>query len=138
MNTKDPWKDPLKGNHPPQHDYSIITSTATNPSTTSVQSGTSSDGGTSVASNETDALSIKLRYLMMESMKSQNALQDWDTKQELPRNHSPCMMKSNLSRRQLQEGGLLKTYRGEFIIDATRKISTDKNLKTRRRNTCLP
>lgn len=59
----------------------------------------------------------RLEKLMEQSAKTQAALQDWDKRRGLPKSHSPSMVHSSRSRRQLQEGVILKKWDGSPLID---------------------
>jgi len=73
----------------------------------------------------------KLSELMIRSSMSQMALQNWDRQNGLPKSHSKTMIKSARSRKQLQEGVILKKWDGSPLLDFNVGAS-DK--KPRRRN----
>ena len=58
----------------------------------------------------------RLTCFMASSRKSQEALQEWDLQNGLPRSHSATMVHTNRSRRQLELGRVLPKWNGQPLI----------------------
>ncbi|KAL7486574.1 hypothetical protein ACHAW6_012175 [Cyclotella cf. meneghiniana] len=58
----------------------------------------------------------RLKHLMERTQHSQKQLQKWDKKNGLPKSHSQTMVNSSRSRKQLQEGIVLKKWNGAPLI----------------------
>eukprot|EP00957_Ditylum_brightwellii_P137854 10510662-Ditylum_brightwellii.AAC.1 len=82
------------------------------------------------------AMMCKLSSLMTRSMETQKSLQEWDKRNGLPRSHSQTMVKSNRSRRQLQEGVILKKWDGSPLIsfDEDGKVKETDCKKPKKKN----
>jgi hypothetical protein len=67
---------------------------------------------------EVDAEEVaeRLRKKMEKSSATQKALQDWDEERGLPRSHSQTMVSSSRSRKQLQQGKIIKKWDGSPLI----------------------
>lgn len=61
--------------------------------------------------------SMKLRKLMEESNKSQRALNEWDREQGLPKSHTPTMVNTARSRKQLLEERILCKWDGTTLLE---------------------
>jgi hypothetical protein len=68
------------------------------------------------SASSSSILSLSLRGAMVLSRLSQRALQDWDEDNGLPRSHSITMIRTNRSRRQLEEGRVLRKWNGRPLI----------------------
>jgi hypothetical protein len=66
--------------------------------------------------NSTDAVFDRLRRLMKRSVESQKQLQEWDMRNGLPKSHSPVMVNTSRSRKQLQTGKILAKWDGSPLI----------------------
>lgn len=58
----------------------------------------------------------QLKVLMRRSEETQQKLQKWDERHGLPKSHSPTMVNSSRSRKQLQEGVILPKWDGTPLI----------------------
>jgi hypothetical protein len=85
-------------------------------------------------SNPTDfPLFDGLRQRMHKSIESQQVLQLWDLHHGLPRSHSPAIVKTSRSRRQLQMGKILAKWDGSPLIN-NGESELGKPRKRRKRN----
>jgi hypothetical protein len=67
--------------------------------------------------NNPDVIMARLKALMERTQYSQKKLQRWDKKNGLPKSHSQTMVNSGRSRKQLQEGVVLKKWNGVPLIN---------------------
>eukprot|EP00804_Cyclotella_cryptica_P026875 CCRYP_017590-RA/>CCRYP_017590-RA protein AED:0.11 eAED:0.11 QI:0/-1/0/1/-1/1/1/0/803 len=65
----------------------------------------------------------RLKHLMERTQHSQKQLQKWDKKNGLPKSHSQTMVNSSRSRKQLQEGVVLKKWNGAPLIGTEKKAT---------------
>ena len=72
--------------------------------------------------NNPIAIMERLKSLMERTQYSQNKLQQWDKKNGLPKSHSQTMVNSSRSRKQLQEGVVLKKWNGAPLIGKDGKV----------------
>jgi len=63
-----------------------------------------------------EVIMARLQYLMKQTQSSQKELQKWDKKNGLPKSHSQTMVNSSRSRKQLQNGVILKKWNGAPLI----------------------
>ena len=68
-----------------------------------------------------DIIMARLKGLMQRTQHSQKELQKWDKKNGLPKSHSQTMVNSSRSRKQLQEGVVLKKWNGVPLIGTEKK-----------------
>jgi hypothetical protein len=68
-----------------------------------------------------DIIMARLKGLMQRTQHSQKELQKWDRKNGLPKSHSQTMVNSSRSRKQLQEGVVLKKWNGVPLIGTEKK-----------------
>ena len=68
-----------------------------------------------------DVIMARLKGLMQRTQYSQKKLQNWDKKNGLPKSHSQTMVNSSRSRKQLQEGVVLKKWNGVPLIGTEKK-----------------
>jgi hypothetical protein len=72
-------------------------------------------------SSNPDTIMVRLKALMERTQQSQKDLQKWDKKNGLPKSHSQTMVNSSRSRKQLQEGVVLKKWNGVPLIGNDKK-----------------
>jgi hypothetical protein len=80
------------------------------------RSGPAQGGGGGGLLLSTDPVFDRLRELMKRSEESQKQLQEWDMRHGLPKSHSPVMVNTSRSRRQLQTGKILTKWDGSPLI----------------------
>jgi hypothetical protein len=81
----------------------------------------------------TDPVFDGLRELMKHSGESQKQLQEWDMRNGLPKSHSPIMVNTSRSRRQLQTGKILAKWDGSPLIKKNRQGSKIGKPRPRRK-----
>jgi hypothetical protein len=70
--------------------------------------------------------------IMKRSEKSQDQLQQWDMSQGLPKSHSPAMVKTSRSRRQLQTGRILPKWDGTPLINDETELGKPRKRRARK------
>lgn len=68
----------------------------------------------------------RLRNLMKRTEKTQQALQEWDKLNGLPKSHSQTMVNSSRSRRQIQEGRIIPKWDGTPLINEETELGKPK------------
>jgi len=66
--------------------------------------------------DDPETIMSRLKGLMDRTQMSQKQLQKWDKKNGLPKSHSQTMVNSSRSRKQLQNGVILKKWNGDPLI----------------------
>jgi len=66
--------------------------------------------------NDPEIMVKRLRVFMDRTQLSQKQLQSWDKQKGLPKSHSQTMVNSSRSRKQLQQGIVLKKWNGDPLI----------------------
>jgi len=68
----------------------------------------------------------RLKNLMKRTEKTQQALQEWDKSNGLPKSHSQTMVNSSRSRRQIQEGRIIPKWDGTPLINEEVELGKPK------------
>jgi hypothetical protein len=68
----------------------------------------------------------RLRNLMKRTQRTQQALQEWDKLNGLPKSHSQTMVNSSRSRRQIQEGRIIPKWDGTPLINEETELGKPK------------
>jgi hypothetical protein len=74
----------------------------------------------------------RFQEIMNRSEESQDQLQQWDISQGLPKSHSPAMVKTSRSRRQLQTGRILPKWDGSPLINDETELGKPRKRRTRK------
>jgi hypothetical protein len=73
-------------------------------------------------SDDPEIIMQRLKGLMERTQMSQKQLQRWDKQNGLPKSHSQTMVNSGRSRKQLQNGVILKKWNGDPLITQKEKL----------------
>jgi hypothetical protein len=113
---------PTEFNKSSDYDTKSVMSTKSTRSNRSIRSGSSRSRCPDLKDlppqddSNPDVIMARLKALMERTQYSQKKLQRWDKKNGLPKSHSQTMVNSSRSRKQLQEGVVLKKWNGVPLI----------------------